>query len=141
MSDKYQKLSVIGSGTFGRVWLVRHTQTGRKYVLKEVAVSRLEERERRQALTEVTVLARCRHVNIVKYREAYLDDGVLNIAMAYAEGGKVTIVCLPVQLLRTLVNRAYRRNISTTPMTGETRGNFLVRRPIENRHKLSVVSI
>jgi len=53
MSGKYERLDLIGSGTFGRAWLVRRLTTGRRYVLKEIKVSGLSERERSQAATEV----------------------------------------------------------------------------------------
>jgi len=53
MAGKYDRLDLIGSGTYGRAWLVQRTTTGRRYVLKEVKVSNLTERERGQAATEV----------------------------------------------------------------------------------------
>ncbi|XP_025078905.1 serine/threonine-protein kinase Nek5-like [Pomacea canaliculata] len=40
-----------------------------------------------QALVEVKVLARCRHVNIVAYFEANVNNGCLQIDMEYADGG------------------------------------------------------
>ena len=48
----------------------------------------LNEKERQQTLTEVEVLARCRHVNVIRYREAFLEDATLNIVMSYADGGE-----------------------------------------------------
>lgn len=39
------------------------------------------------ALNEVAILGRCRHVNIVRYREAFVISSVLNIVMDYAENG------------------------------------------------------
>jgi len=52
MAGKYERLDLIGSGTFGRAWLVRRLTTGRRYVLKEIRVQGLTERERNQAATE-----------------------------------------------------------------------------------------
>ena len=92
MAGKYERLDLIGSGTFGRAWLVRRVTSGRRYVLKEVKVSGLTERERGQTATEVQALARCRHVNVIRYREAFQSDSdcgpLLCIVMEYAEAGQ-----------------------------------------------------
>ncbi|XP_064638365.1 probable serine/threonine-protein kinase nek3 [Lineus longissimus] len=87
MGDKYKKIELIGSGTFGRVWLVSAEKTGRKYAIKEIQVSGMSSRDKEQALTEVSALGRCKHVNIIRYKEAFVDKGMLNIAMEYADGG------------------------------------------------------
>ena len=38
MSDNYDKLDLIGSGTYGKVWLVSCRENQRKYVIKEIQV-------------------------------------------------------------------------------------------------------
>jgi len=53
MAGKYDRLDMIGSGTFGRAWLVRRRTTGKQYVMKEMRVAGLSERDRTQAATEV----------------------------------------------------------------------------------------
>lgn len=58
MAGNFDKLEVIGSGTFGRVWLARAKSTLKKYVIKEIQVSGMDEKYRDQTLTEVSVLAR-----------------------------------------------------------------------------------
>jgi NIMA (never in mitosis gene a)-related kinase len=88
MGDKYKKVELIGSGTFGRVWLVWAEKTHRKYAIKEIQVSGMSSRDKDQALTEVSALGRCKHVNIIRYKEAFVDRGMLNIAMEYADGGE-----------------------------------------------------
>lgn len=90
MAGTYVKLSLLGEGTFGRAWLVKRSDTQKKYVVKEVKVQGLSESEKEQTLTEVRALAKCKHVNIIRYREAYVENGQLCIAMEYADGGKQT---------------------------------------------------
>ncbi|KAK2190241.1 hypothetical protein NP493_85g02041 [Ridgeia piscesae] len=87
MADKYHKVSVIGSGTFGKVWLVVNREMARPYVIKEIAVTGLTTKLREQTLTEVEALSRCKHLNIIRYRDAFVHDGALHIVMEYAEGG------------------------------------------------------
>ena len=96
MADSYQKLELIGSGTFGRVWLVEALKSRKRYVIKEIQVSGLTQKEREQTLTEVSVLARCKHVNIVRYHDAFVHDAMLNIVMEHAEGGAYIKPILPI---------------------------------------------
>ncbi|KAI0210736.1 Serine/threonine-protein kinase Nek1, partial [Lamellibrachia satsuma] len=90
MVDEYQKLRKIGSGTFGQVWLVVSRETAKQFVIKEVNVAGLAKQLRAQTLTEVEALGRCKHLNIIRYRDAFVHNGALNIVMEYAEGGRST---------------------------------------------------
>ena len=87
MPAKYTKLELLGAGSFGKAWLVKKKDCARKYVIKEIKVSGLSEKEKNQVLTEVEVLAKCRHLNVVKYKEAFVAHGCLNIAMEFANAG------------------------------------------------------
>jgi len=98
MAGKYDRVDLIGSGTFGRAWLVRRVTTGREYVMKELKVSGLTERDRGHAATEVEALSRCRHINVTRYREAFLADShdsgpLLCIVMEYADAGLYANQC------------------------------------------------
>ena len=87
---RYERQEQIGSGTFGHAWLVRSRASGRQYVVKEIKVTALPEQEREQSVNEVAILSQCKHVNIIRYKEAFIDQltGSLNIVMEYADGGK-----------------------------------------------------
>ena len=87
MAGKYEKRELLGSGTFGKAWLVIKEDTSRTHVMKEIFVKGLTEKEKNQALTEVEVLAKCKHLNIIRYRDAFIDNGNLNIVMEHAEDG------------------------------------------------------
>ncbi len=79
---------VYFSGTFGQAWLSRHLPSGHLCVVKSVATRGLSEKDKEQALNEVSVLARCRHVNVIRYRDAFVTMTTLNIAMEYADKGE-----------------------------------------------------
>ncbi|KAG8179992.1 hypothetical protein JTE90_007960 [Oedothorax gibbosus] len=87
--DRYDKDKIIGSGTFGNVYIIKSKLSRQAYVLKEVGLNSLSETEQQQALNEVSVLAKCKHKHIVRYKEAELDhdNKVLSIVMEYADGG------------------------------------------------------
>ncbi|BFZ00724.1 hypothetical protein BsWGS_03762 [Bradybaena similaris] len=87
---RYDKVVLLGTGSYGKVWLVdTHNSTTDQKVLKEINLTGLGEKDVEQALTEVTILARCRHTNIIGYSEAFVNKTTLNlsIVMEYAPGG------------------------------------------------------
>ncbi|XP_052218811.1 serine/threonine-protein kinase Nek3-like isoform X2 [Dreissena polymorpha] len=90
MADKYNKLFELGSGSFGKAWVVLEKQTGRKCVSKEIQISGLGKKEMDRCVVEVWMLSICYHVNIVRYIQAYVSDGCLNIVMEYASGGDLS---------------------------------------------------
>ncbi|CAD5119421.1 DgyrCDS8033 [Dimorphilus gyrociliatus] len=86
MND-FTKELLLGAGTFGKAWLCTRNSTGRKYVLKQVDCSRLCEKKREQAITEVKAMAICKNINIVRYKQAFVDNCNLCIIMEYCTEG------------------------------------------------------
>uniref|UniRef100_A0A8C4SC18 non-specific serine/threonine protein kinase n=1 Tax=Erpetoichthys calabaricus TaxID=27687 RepID=A0A8C4SC18_ERPCA len=85
--DKYTKVNKIGEGSFGKAVLVRSKKDGKQYVIKEISISRMSNKEREESRREVEVLAHMKHPNIVQYRESFEESGCLYIVMDYCEGG------------------------------------------------------
>ncbi|KAF8785571.1 Serine/threonine-protein kinase Nek1 like protein [Argiope bruennichi] len=86
--SRYDKERIIGSGTFGNVWLVKSRLSRHSYVLKEIDLRSLSETDREHSLNEVKILSRCKHKHIIRYKEAVIEsDETLSIVMEYAEGG------------------------------------------------------
>uniref|UniRef100_A0A8C9GFY4 non-specific serine/threonine protein kinase n=1 Tax=Piliocolobus tephrosceles TaxID=591936 RepID=A0A8C9GFY4_9PRIM len=85
--EKYVRLQKIGEGSFGKAILVKSTEDGRQYVIKEINISRMSSKEREESRREVAVLANMKHPNIVQYKESFEENGSLYIVMDYCEGG------------------------------------------------------
>lgn len=87
---RYDKMFLLGTGSYGKAWVVE-TQKPRKdkKVLKEINLKTLADKDVDQALTEVAILSRCCHENIISYSEAFVDKQTmtLSIVMEYASGG------------------------------------------------------
>jgi NIMA (never in mitosis gene a)-related kinase 1/4/5 len=60
MADKYTKGQVLGQGSFGRAILVTRKSDGKKFVMKEIDVSRMPRAEKEAAMQEVKVRAGAR---------------------------------------------------------------------------------
>ncbi|XP_075866849.1 serine/threonine-protein kinase Nek1 isoform X10 [Microcebus murinus] len=85
--EKYVRLQKIGEGSFGKAVLVKSTEDGRQYVIKEINISKMSSKEREESRREVAVLANMKHPNIVQYKESFEENGSLYIVMDYCEGG------------------------------------------------------
>ncbi|XP_009892082.1 PREDICTED: serine/threonine-protein kinase Nek1 [Charadrius vociferus] len=85
--DKYIKVRKIGEGSFGKAILVKAKENGQQYVIKEINISKMSNKEREESRREVAVLANVKHPNIVLYRESFEENGCLYIVMDYCEGG------------------------------------------------------
>lgn len=55
-------------------------------VWKEVDLTRLSEKERRDALNEIVILALLQHDNIIAYYNHFMDNNTLLIELEYCNG-------------------------------------------------------
>lgn len=88
--DKYERLKKIGKGSFGTVFLCRDKKSGSEVVAKEICIASLPAKEQREAATEIRVLQRLCHPNIIRYFESFEERGSLFIIMEYADAGDLS---------------------------------------------------
>ena len=69
--SNFIKLRKLGEGGFGQVFLVRDSRDGVSYVMKEVDLSKLDAKGRKDATKECAFLARMAHPNIITYKEFF----------------------------------------------------------------------
>lgn len=60
-------------------------------VWKEISLSRLSEREKKDVLGEVDIFFMLNYVNIIIYYNYFLDEGILMIEVEYVNGKKNNI--------------------------------------------------
>jgi NIMA (never in mitosis gene a)-related kinase len=85
--DNYQRIKVVGKGTFGQAVLVKNKLDGLNYIMKQITVSAMSVKEKQESLNEVNVLSNLKHPNIVQYVTSFQSGNKLCIVMEYAEGG------------------------------------------------------
>ena len=84
----YTKLKAVGKGSFGQIWMVRHTQKGgESLVLKEVRFKSLSPGEVKAQKQEIEVLQKAKHPNIISFVSTFELDGMVGLLMEYADGG------------------------------------------------------
>ncbi|XP_067152930.1 serine/threonine-protein kinase Nek9 isoform X3 [Apteryx mantelli] len=95
----YIPIRILGRGAFGEATLYRRTESQRTWghliqddslvVWKEVDLTRLSEKERRDALNEIVILALLQHENIIAYYNHFMDNTTLLIELEYCNGGNL----------------------------------------------------
>lgn len=77
---KYEKLEKIGQGSFGKVYKVRNRSTKEFLCLKEIDLTVMSPKMRKDAENEVKILKTMRHEYILKFIESYKTNGNAPIA-------------------------------------------------------------
>jgi len=85
--NKYEWVSLLGNGAFGKVRLFRDKICKElKYAIKTIKKEDMPKELNCFIIDEVKILSELDHPNIVKYYETYEDDIYMNIVMEYLEG-------------------------------------------------------
>jgi serine/threonine protein kinase len=88
--DQFERLVIVGTGTFGRVYLVRHRPTNKYYAmktLKKTEVVRLKQVE--HINSEKQILSSIKHPFIVNLYRSFQDEKYLFMIMEYVIGGEL----------------------------------------------------
>ncbi|KAH0473231.1 MAG: hypothetical protein KVP17_001579, partial [Porospora cf. gigantea B] len=74
LTDTFEKLSVIGQGTYGKVYKARNKKTGSLVALKKIFIHNKQIGIPTTAVREIGVLKELRHPNIVPLRNVIIDQ-------------------------------------------------------------------
>jgi serine/threonine protein kinase len=88
--DQFEQSVTLGTGTFGRVYLVRHRPSGKYYAmktLKKTEVVRLKQVE--HINSEKQILSSIRHPFIVNLYRSFQDEKYLFMLLEYVIGGEM----------------------------------------------------
>ncbi|XP_020108602.1 serine/threonine-protein kinase ATG1c-like isoform X2 [Ananas comosus] len=81
----------IGSGMFSVVWLARHRMRGTEVAVKEIVVDRLSDKLKERLLTEVFILKRIKHPNIIALRDFFQIGERIYLVLEYCRGGDLSM--------------------------------------------------
>ena len=89
--DTYIQKKFLGEGSFGTVYLIQaNNQTKKEYVCKNIDLTSLGKENENSALSEVSVLKKCKHPNIIEFKEVFITrkpKRVLHLITEYADNG------------------------------------------------------
>jgi len=83
-------VSIIGRGNYGTAHLVEDRVSGVEYVIKNIPLLALSEKERGDAESECHVLAKLHHPNIVEYVDSFVEDDALHLVTDFCELGDLS---------------------------------------------------
>ena len=83
--DKYEKLEVIGEGTYGIVYKARDTDTNEIYALKKIRLESEDEGIPSTAIREIALLKELQHPNIVRLVNVLHTDRKLTLVFEYLD--------------------------------------------------------
>ncbi|KAF7016596.1 hypothetical protein CFC21_030172 [Triticum aestivum] len=90
--SQWKKGKLLGSGTFGQVYLGFNSENGQFCAIKEVQVISDDphSKERLKQLNqEIDMLKKASHPNVVQYYDSDMTDDTLSIYLEYVSGGSI----------------------------------------------------
>lgn len=117
----YEVKGVLREGGMGRVYVARERLTGRRVALKVLRVDPSSEKSSRLFLSEMSILSRLDHPNVVRCLSTSEIDGRLVMALEYLEG----------QTLRELLDKR-----GALPATEAVRITLAIARALSAAHEL-----
>jgi cyclin-dependent kinase len=83
--DRYEKLDVVGEGTYGVVYKARDTETNEIYALKKIKLETEQEGIPSTAIREIALLKELQHPNIVQLVNVLHTDKKLTLVFEYLD--------------------------------------------------------
>ncbi|KAL8102311.1 serine/threonine-protein kinase ATG1c-like isoform X2 [Apium graveolens] len=81
----------IGSGSFSTVWHARHKILGTEVAIKEIATARLNKKLEESLMSEIDILRKVNHPNIIRLYDMIQEPGKIHIVLEYCKGGDLSM--------------------------------------------------
>ncbi|KAG8376953.1 hypothetical protein BUALT_Bualt09G0117700 [Buddleja alternifolia] len=81
----------IGAGSFSTVWHARHRVHGTEVAIKEIAMARLNSKLQDSLKSEIFILKRINHPNIIRLHDMIEESGKMYIVLEYCRGGDLSM--------------------------------------------------
>ncbi|XP_019102510.1 PREDICTED: serine/threonine-protein kinase ATG1c isoform X2 [Camelina sativa] len=81
----------IGSGSFSVVWEARHRVDGTEVAIKEIAMDRLNKKLQESLMSEIYILRRINHPNIIRMIDMIKSPGKVHLVLEYCKGGDLSV--------------------------------------------------
>ncbi|CDW87458.1 protein serine threonine kinase [Stylonychia lemnae] len=89
MIGPYQVGEVIGRGACGKVFKGLNFQNGQLVAIKQIKINNVKVEHKKSLQSEINLLKKLEHPNIVKYIDSIYTEHYLNIILEYVENGSL----------------------------------------------------
>lgn len=108
----FESLKVLGTGTYGKVMLVRHKVSRKLYAMKVLKIKVIKEKNQvEHTKTERRVLERLSHPFIVRMKYAFKDREKLYFVLDYCHGGELFFYLTNLRRFKEDAAKFYAANI------------------------------
>ena len=83
--SQYEKITFLGSGTYGEVWMYLDTEKSIQVAVKTIKVINQGEGINFTALREIMLLQELKHPNIISLQDVYLKNSNIHLVLELAE--------------------------------------------------------
>ncbi|XP_073290239.1 serine/threonine-protein kinase ATG1c-like [Primulina huaijiensis] len=87
----YQLGNQIGAGSFSTVWHAHHRVHGTEVAIKEIVTARLNSKLQESLKSEIFILKRINHPNIIHLHDMIEESGKMYIILEYCKGGDLSM--------------------------------------------------
>ena len=88
---RYEKIKLLGCGSFGKAWLVQRTADGMHLVAKVMDLSAMSSRDQKYMEAEIQCLAACNHFAVIRHIEDFVVGNFMLIIMEFADAGDLNM--------------------------------------------------
>jgi len=85
MEDKYERIEVVGEGTYGVVYRAKCHRTGAIVAIKKIRLEHEDEGVPGTAIREISLLKELRHSNVVRLLDVVCNPNQLFLAFEFVE--------------------------------------------------------
>jgi protein-serine/threonine kinase len=108
----FESLKVLGTGTYGKVMLVRHKSSRKLYAMKVLKIKTIKEKNQvEHTKTERRVLEKLKHPFIVRMKYAFKDREKLYFVLDYCQGGELFFYLTNLRRFKEDAAKFYSANI------------------------------
>ncbi|XP_016473571.2 serine/threonine-protein kinase ATG1c-like isoform X1 [Nicotiana tabacum] len=91
MIGDYVIVKQIGTGSFSTVWHGCHRVDGTDVAIKEIATARLDPKLRESLKSEIIILQKINHPNIIRLHDMIEEPGKIYFVLEYCRGGDLSM--------------------------------------------------
>ena len=85
----YKIEQTIGRGSFGKVKVCKHRETGKRYAVKVISKDKMTEEDRLNMIFEIQIHQELDHPGVVRLLEVFEDPGHWCLVMDLMQGGEL----------------------------------------------------